>query len=117
MLYEKWKHKKSTIHVKEFCKALKIPNASNKVIIKLYRILRGKIKRSFHSNWTHNLLALEPTEDGHPSIEIDESSIIGNCNSVIWAFGIIDRSDKQARLFCVMNDRTKQNILPLIKKM
>ena len=106
---------KSTNQVKEFCKALHIANISNKLIIKLYRILRAKIKRSFHSIWSHNLLALEPAEDGHPSIEIDESSIIGNSNSVIWVFGIIDRSDKQARLFCVMNNRTKQNLLPLIK--
>ena len=30
-------------------------------------------------------------------------------------FFIIDISDKKARIFCVMNDRTKQNLLPLIK--
>ena len=31
-------------------------------------------------------------------------------------FGIIDRSDKDARIFCIMNDRTAANLLQIIKK-
>ena len=30
-------------------------------------------------------------------------------------FGIIERSTKEARVFCVLNNRTKENLLPLIK--
>ena len=30
-------------------------------------------------------------------------------------FGLIDRVTKEARIFCVLNDRTKNNLLPLVK--
>ena len=30
-------------------------------------------------------------------------------------FGIIDRGTKEARVFCVLNDRTKEILLPLVK--
>ena len=30
-------------------------------------------------------------------------------------FGIIDRGTKEARVFCVLNNRTKENLLPLVK--
>ena len=30
-------------------------------------------------------------------------------------FGIIERSTKEARVFCVLNNRTKENLLPLVK--
>ena len=60
-------------------------------------------------------MALEPTDQGYPAVEINETSIIGNGNSVIWAFGIIDRSNKDACIFCVLNDRRKETRLPLIK--
>ena len=30
---------------------------------------------------------------------------------------MIDRADKEARFFCVMNNRRKENLLPLINKM
>ena len=65
---------------------LQIPNVSNKVIIKLYRILRGKIKNSFHNFWKQNPLSLEPAEDGHTGIEIDESSKIG---IIIHSYGLL----------------------------
>ena len=31
-------------------------------------------------------------------------------------FGMIDRADKEARVFCVMNNRKKENLLPIIKE-
>ena len=31
-------------------------------------------------------------------------------------FGVIDRNTKEARVCCVLNDRTKENLLPLIEK-
>ena len=30
-------------------------------------------------------------------------------------FGIVERSTKEARIFCVSNNRTKENLLPLVK--
>ena len=72
---------------------MKKENFSNKLIIKLYRILRNKIKKAFH-------LILER---------------VPNSSSIIWAFGIIDRSNKYARLFYVLNDGRKETLLPIIK--
>ena len=47
--------------------------------------------------------------------EIDESEIIGNQNVIYWMFEIIERSTKEARVFCVLNNRTKENLLPIVK--
>ena len=51
-----------------------------------------------------------------PGIEIDESEIIGNQNNKIWMFGLIDRADKEARVFCALNNRTKENLLLIIER-
>ena len=59
---------------------------------------------------------MEPSTNGVPRVEIDESEIIGNQNKILWRFAMIDRADKEARVFCVMNYTTKQNILPIIKE-
>ena len=59
---------------------------------------------------------MEPSTNGVPRVEIDESEIIGNQNKILWMFGMIDRADKEARVFCVMNNRTKENLLPIIKE-
>ena len=59
---------------------------------------------------------MEPNTNGVPRVEIDESEIIGNQNKILWMFGMIDRADKEARVFCVMNNRTKENLLPIIKE-
>ena len=70
-----------------------------------------------HRNWTKKLLGEDGILDdnGYISCEIDESEIIGNQNVIYWMFGIIERSTKEARVFCVLNNRTKENLLPLIK--
>ena len=99
--------KNSLINITEFCKIMNIENVSNKQIIKLYRLLRNIIKKNYHLMWIREPLALEPAEQGYPCVEIDETSVIGNSSNVIWAFGIIDRSNKKARVFCIMNDRRK----------
>ena len=53
-----------------------------------------------------NQLGIEPTdEDGIGKKEIDESEIIGNSNKIIWMFGIADRSNKDARVFSVFDNR------------
>lgn len=107
---------KSLTNSEELCKKLHIPNTTHKSIIKLFRLLRNRIKISFHLQWNRTKLALDPAENGHPSVEIDETALIGNSNSVIWAFGIIDRATKQTRVFCFMNDRRKETLNPIIKK-
>ena len=69
-----------------------------------------------HRYWQLNPLGSEPSEKGVACIEIDESEIIGNQNNMIWMFGLIDRADKEARVYCVLNNRTKENLLPIIKR-
>ena len=59
---------------------------------------------------------MEPAENGKSRIEIDESKIIGNDTTILWIFGLIDRADKQARIYCVMNERTSNNLLGIVKK-
>ena len=53
---------------------------------------------------------------GYPSVEIDESKIISSGYEIYWMFGIIDRNTKEARVFCVLTDRTKERLLPLVNK-
>ena len=55
------------------------------------------------------------TENGYSFFEIDESEIIGNNEVIYWMFGIIDRISKESRVFCVLNDRTSNNLIKLIK--
>ena len=56
-----------------------------------------------------------PSEHGYPVFEIDESEIIGNNEIIYWMFGIIDRISKDSRVFCVLNDRTSNNLMKIIK--
>ena len=48
-------------------------------------------------------------------MEIDESKIIGNKDHIYWMLGAIDRFTREARIFCVLEDRTKQSLLPIIR--
>ena len=52
---------------------------------------------------------------GYGSVEIDESEIIGNINEIYWMFGIIEGSTKDDRVYCALNNRTKDRILFIIK--
>ena len=40
--------------------------------------------------------------------------MIENNQKIFWIFGIIDRTTKEARLFSVLNNRTKECLLPLL---
>lgn len=64
----------------------------------------------------NNFIGINLSTNGVPRIEIDESKIVGNGNNIIWMFDIIDCSDKDTRIFYVMNDRTAANLLPIIEK-
>lgn len=69
-----------------------------------------------HNNWSTQMIAEDPNNEGFSTIEIDESSIIGNSNVVYWMFGLIQRNKKEACIYCVLNDRTKSNLLSLVNK-
>ena len=60
-------------------------------------------------------IGTEPASGGVARLEIDESKIIGNFNKVYYMFGMIDRVNKNARVYYVLDNRTKESLLPLIK--
>ena len=70
-----------------------------------------------HLKWSKSLFGEDGILDknGYISCEIDESEIIGNNNVIYWMFGIINRATKEARVFCVLNNINKENLLPIIK--
>ena len=53
--------------------------------------------------------------NGYGSVEIDESEIIGNGNDIYWVFGLIDRNTKETRIFSILNNRTKRNLIKYVK--
>lgn len=50
----------SLIYSSELCDKLNITKVTRNTIIKLFRLLRTKIKESFHLQWERRPLALEP---------------------------------------------------------
>ena len=106
---------KSLLEINEICLKINKPSTTTNAITKLFQHLREIIRCNYHEEWKHNPLGTEPSINGVPRVEIDESEIIGNQNKILWMFGMIDRADKEARVFCVMNNRTKENLLPIIK--
>ena len=69
-----------------------------------------------HKIWNKSLLGIEiNTSLSYSSVEIDESKIISSNNEIYWMFGIVDRQTKEARIRCVLNNRTKQKLLPIVK--
>ena len=101
----------------DFAKQIGIVGITKQSIIKFFEHIRNVIKEKMHHNWSEKLLGEDAILDdnGYISCEIDESEIIGNQNVIYWMFGIIERSTKEARVFCVLNNRTKENLLPLVK--
>ena len=104
------------MEAKAFCSEIDNTLAiSFEAVSKIYNTLRNKIMNKMHLFWKNNPLGEEVNSNGYCSVEIDESSIIGNQNIVIWMFGIVERISKNARIFCVLNDRTQQNLLNLVR--
>jgi len=68
-----------------------------------------------HKEWKSNLLGCEPSDNGVSREEIDESKIIGNYLKIIWMFGMIDRADKEARVYCVLDDRSHENLISYVR--
>ena len=57
-----------------------------------------------------NIMGNNLTESGFPKFEIDESEIIGNSEVIYWMFWIIDGISKECRVFCVLNNRSSDNL-------
>ena len=113
---EKYSLDKSFIEVNDN-KNLFWDKACNKnTITKLYSFLREKIKTNMHKLWNNNIMGHNLTEHRYPLFEIDESEIIGNNEKIYWMFGIIDRISKESRVFCVLNNRTANNLMKIIKE-
>ena len=55
-------------------------------------------------------------ELGYSAVEIDESKILSSGNLIYWMFGLIDRNTKEARIRCMLNDLTREKLLPIIKE-
>ena len=62
-----------------------------------------------------NIMGNNLIDNGFPVFEKDESEIIGNSEVIYWMFGIIDRISKESRVFCVLNNRSSNNLLKLIR--
>ena len=84
-------------------------------ISKIYTILREKLRKELHKKWKKDPIGIAIGPKGYACVEIDESEMIGNNQKIFWIFGIIDRTTKKARLFSVLNNRTKECLLPLLK--
>ena len=78
-------------------------------------MLRRAIKIKMHKEWSKNYLGIEPSEGGVPRIEIDESKILRNENRIYWMFGMICKASKKCRIYCVLNNRTRDTLLPILK--
>lgn len=100
-----------TIHY--FCSILGNPLPTKKVIMTFYRILCNRIKIFYHTIWKNEPLGLETTVKGKSRIEIEEFKIICNSTTAIWRFGLIDRFNKDTRIFCIMSNRTKEKFYQL----
>ena len=85
-------------------------------IMGTFNILWNLILKYYHKKWNESKLGSEPVDGGVSRIEIDESEIIGRENQILWMFGFIDRYDNTPHVFCSMENRTKENLLPIITK-
>ena len=88
----------------EICKKIRIMCITKQSIVKFFEHISNVIKEKMNNNWLIKLLG----ENGilydkvYNFCEIDESEIIGNQNVIYW-------------IFCVLNNRTKENLLHIVK--
>jgi len=114
LLYRIILYRKSFIEVNQNKDLFGGKTCSKNAIMKLYSLLREK-KKTMHRKWNNNKMGSNISPDGYPIFEIDESEIIGNNQVIYWMFGIIDRVSKDCRVFCVLNDRTANNLMKIVK--
>ena len=100
----------------DFCQQIGENGIAKESISKFYRVVRNRIKERMHNNWKKNFLRIEiNTKLGYCSVEIEESKTISSSNEIYWMYGIVDHNTKEARVFCVLKNWTKQKLLPIIK--
>jgi len=63
------------------------------------------------SEWKNIKLDMEPNIRVVPKVEIDESKIISNLEKVYNLFGIIDRNNKNAHVFCFLDNTSRETLL------
>ena len=101
----------------EYCNQIGGPVVTEVSISKFYKIIRNKLKKKIHKIWNKSFLGVEiNTSLCYSSVEIDESKIISSDDEIYWIFGLVDRQTKEARIRCILNNRTKQKLLPIVKK-
>ena len=100
-----------------FVKQIGINGITKQSIIKFFSHIRNLLRKNMHLKWSKSLMGEDGTldEKRYISCEIDESEIIGSNNFIYWMFGIIKRENKEARVFYVLNNGTKENLLPIFK--
>ena len=93
----------------ECAKQIGIVSITKQRIINFFGHIINVIKEKMHHNLSKKLLGVDGILDdnGYISCKIDESEIIGNQNVIYWMFEIVEGSTKEARVFCVLNNRTK----------
>ena len=69
----------------------------------------------FKKNWRNSFIGIEIGSNGYGTVEFEESEIIGNQEYIYWMLGLIDKFTREARVFCVLENRNKENIIPIIK--
>ena len=57
------------------------------------------------------MIEMELDVGGVSRIEIDESELIGRKNQILWMIGLIDRKNNDARVFCIIEKRRKENLI------
>ena len=60
-----------------FCQIMKQPKPGLNTIVNIFRKFRKKIKEFYHKNLDAKLLGFEPSDNGVPQVEIDESEVVG----------------------------------------
>ena len=77
--------------------------------------LKNKINLRLLHNWKKSYLGLQIGNLGFPLVEIDESVIIGNNNHIYWMLGLIECITKEVRIFCVLENRSRDILLLIVK--
>ena len=100
----------------EFCKQMGESVVTEATICKFYKIIGNKIKNRMYKKWNNSFLGIEIIIYlGYSAVEIDESKIISSNNEIYWMFSIVELQTKVARIRCVLINRTKQKLLPIIQ--
>lgn len=88
-----------------------VPDITLNAISKVFNNLRKQIKINIHLNWKKSYFG----DTGFPSIEIDESKIINNGNTVYWMFDLYVPKPKKLAYFAFLI-KDKEKIICLTSK-